>query len=201
MYRIAALPVTVSPEPASADPAAHFNALMARVAAHEDRAAFEELFAYFAPRVKSYLMRIGTPVDLAEDLSQEAMLKLWRKARLFDPGKASVSTWIFTIARNLRIDAARRAARPALDPHEPAFAPDPEPRADETLERVERDLRIREAFGELPVAQYEVVRLHFIEDAAHAEIAARLNMPLGTVKSRLRLAFEKIRKNIGDFVG
>lgn len=176
------------------------NGLMQRVAAEGDRDAFGRLFAYFAPRVKGYLMRTGSPADLAEDLAQETLLRVWRRARLFDPAKAAVSTWVFTIARNLRIDAARRAAKPALDADDPAGMPEEEPRADALLERGERDGRIRAAFAALPPAQYEVVRLHFIEDAPHSEIAERLGLPLGTVKSRLRLAFEKIRKDLGDIV-
>lgn len=185
--------------PAPADPD-RLNELLLRVASAGDREAFNALFAFFAPRIKGYLMRIGAPADLAEDLAQEAMLKVWRKARLFDPAKASASTWIFTIARNLRIDAARRAAKPALDAEDPAFNPEEEPRADVMIERADRDEKIRAAFQSLPPAQYEVVRLHFIEDAPHSEIAERLNLPLGTVKSRLRLAFEKIRKELGDSV-
>lgn len=176
------------------------NELLLRVAGAADREAFNALFAFFAPRIKGYLMRIGSPADLAEDLAQEAMLKVWRKAKLFDPAKASAATWIFTIARNLRIDAARRAAKPALDAEDPAFTPEEEPRADEAMERQGRDENIRAAFKALPAAQYEVVRLHFIEDATHTEIAERLNLPLGTVKSRLRLAFEKIRKELGESV-
>lgn len=188
-----------SPMPTPADPD-RLNELLLQVAAAADRDAFNSLFAFFAPRIKGYLMRIGTAADLAEDLAQEAMLKVWRKARLFDPAKASASTWIFTIARNLRIDAARRAAKPALDAEDPAFAPGEEPQADIMMERRDRDEKIRAAFRSLPPAQYEVVRLHFIEDAPHSEIAERLNLPLGTVKSRLRLAFEKIRKDLGDSV-
>ncbi len=182
-----------------ADPG-RLNELLLRVAGAADREAFNALFAFFAPRIKGYLMRIGAPADLAEDLAQEAMLKVWRKAKLFDPTKASAATWIFTIARNLRIDAARRAARPAPDAEDPAFTPEEEPRADVMMERQSRDEKIRAAFASLPPAQYEVVRLHFIDDAPHSEIARRLNLPLGTVKSRLRLAFEKIRKELGDSV-
>jgi RNA polymerase sigma-70 factor, ECF subfamily len=195
--RVSALKPTAMPVPADPD---RLNDLLLRVAVSGDREAFSALFAFFAPRIKGYLMRIGTSADLAEDLAQEALLKVWRKARLFDPAKASASTWIFTIARNLRIDAARRAAKPALDAEDPAFAPEEEPRADEMMERRSRDEKIRAAFLSLPTAQYEVVRLHFIEDAPHSEIAARLNLPLGTVKSRLRLAFEKIRKELGESV-
>ncbi len=190
--RQAAPPMSTEPE--------RLNGLLLRVAASADREAFDALFVHFAPRIKGYLMRIGTAADLAEDLAQEAMLKVWRKARLFDSSKASASTWIFTIARNLRIDAARRAAKPALDADDPAFSPEEEPRADVVMDRAHRDEKIRAAFLALPPAQLEVVRLHFIEDAPHSEIATRLNLPLGTVKSRLRLAFEKIRKELGDSV-
>ena len=189
------------PAMAAATSPDQMNALLIRVACHSDRDAFNALFLYFAPRIKSYLMKLGAAADLADDLAQEAMLKVWRKARLFDASKASASTWIFTIARNLRIDAARRAARPALDPEDPAFTPENEPLADAQIERSSRDERIRAAFGALPPAQYEVVRLHFVEDLAHSEIAECLSLPLGTVKSRLRLAFDKIRKDLGDSVG
>ncbi len=195
--RVTAPRSTSATTPADPD---RVNELLLRVAATADRDAFNALFAFFAPRVKGYLMRIGTAPDLAEDLAQEALLKVWRKARLFDPAKASAATWIFTIARNLRIDAARRAAKPALDVEDPAFAREEDPRADVLMERAHRDEKIRAAFQSLPPAQYEVVRLHFVEDAPHSEIAERLNLPLGTVKSRLRLAFEKIRKELGDSV-
>jgi RNA polymerase sigma-70 factor (ECF subfamily) len=185
--------------PAPADPD-RLNGLLLQVAATGEADAFNALFAFFAPRIKAYLMRIGAAADLAEDLAQEAMLTVWRKARLFDPSKASAATWIFTIARNLRIDAARRAARPGPDAQDPALAPAEEPRADVLMERAHRDEKIRAAFQTLPPAQHEAVRLHFIEDAPHSEIALRLNLPLGTVKSRLRLAIEKIRKDLGDIV-
>lgn len=174
------------------------NALLTRVATEGDRDAFNALFAFFAPRIKGYLMKVGAAADLADDLAQEAMLRVWKKARLFDPSKASASTWIFTIARNLRIDAARRAAKPALDPDEPALTPEPEPLADERIESASHDERIRIAFAALPPAQHDVVRLHFVEDMTHSEIADHLGLALGTVKSRLRLAFEKIRKDLGD---
>ena len=197
-----ALPLAVkvlTPLPSqSAGAADDYNLLLLRVAKSADRVAFESLYAHFAPRVKGYLMRIGSPADLAEDLAQEALIKVWRKARLYDPSKASAATWIFTIARNLRIDAARRAARPQLDAEDPSMTPDEEPQADVIVERAERDERIRAAFTSLPPNQAEVVRMHFLDDAPHTEIADRLGLPLGTVKSRLRLAFAKIKKEIGD---
>ncbi len=191
---------TVRPSPTPNKPkiSEEMNGLLKRVASHADRQAFGELFAFFAPRVKGYLMRVGVSAEQAEDLAQETMLKVWRKAALFDPGKASASTWIFTIARNQRIDALRRSAKPELSPDEPALTPDEEPQADAVVERRERDERIRLAYKTLPANQHDVVRLHFIEDEPHSVIAERLGLPLGTVKSRLRLAFNKIRKELGD---
>ena len=190
-------PARPAPEKRSADPAA-LTDLLVRVAISGDRSAFSELYGYFAPRIKGYLMRTGAAADLADDIAQETMLKVWRKAALFDPAKAAAATWIFTIARNLRIDAARRAARPTPDAEDPSMQPEPEPQADEMIARADRDDRIRAAFKTLPPAQHEVVQLHFLEDAAHSEIAERLGLPLGTVKSRLRLAFTKIRKELGE---
>ena len=201
MPRTAVLSISKTPSPPLVrEDAEDWNALLGAVALRGDRIAFEALFGHFAPRIKSYLMRIGAGADLAEDLAQEAMLKVWRKARLYDPAKSSASTWIFTIARNLRIDAARRAARPMPDEGDPDFTPMAEPLADESVMRGERDLHIKRAFENLPQPQHEVVALHFLDDATHSEIAARLRLPLGTVKSRLRLALEKIRSEIGDRV-
>ncbi|MEM9617571.1 MAG: sigma-70 family RNA polymerase sigma factor [Pseudomonadota bacterium] len=171
-----------------------------RIAETGDRRAFAELYAYFAPRVKGFLIRGGASPEEAEDLAQDAMVKVLRKAKLFDPAKASASTWIFTIARNARIDAIRRASRGSLDPDEPALMPEESPRADHVCELNEQSARIKKAVSNLPPEQLEVMRLHFYEDEPHSVIAERLDLPLGTVKSRLRLAFEKVRKEIGDLV-
>lgn len=174
------------------------NALMSRVAASGDRDAFARIYAFFAPRVKGYLMRGGLAAGEAEDIAQEVLTKVWRKAALFDPAKASAATWVFTIARNQRIDAARRNAKPALDPDDPSFQPEEEPRADTAIERAERDRQIRSIFERLPPNQQDVVTLHFYEDHPHAAIAERLGLPLGTVKSRLRLAFSRIKRELGE---
>lgn len=174
------------------------DALLVEVATTRDREAFSQLYAHFAPRVKGYLLRARVSSEQAEDLAQETLLKVWRKAHLFDPKKAAASTWIFTIARNLRIDMIRKNAKPDLDPEDPSLMP-PEPvRADELSERADRDWRIREAVKILPDNQLEVVKLYFFEDDPHSEISRKLDLPLGTVKSRLRLAFEKIRKELGE---
>jgi len=167
------------------------------IAARGDRGAFAALFGHFAPRVKSYMLRLGADPRLADELAQETLLAVWRKAAAFDPAKAAPSTWIFTIARNLRIDAARRARRvePADDPSDAA---DAEPAPDEALVAAQSETRVRQALASLPLEQAEVVRLSFFSDKPHSEIAAELRLPLGTVKSRLRLAMRRLRDLLGD---
>lgn len=178
------------------DPA-KLNTLLLAVAQQQDRAAFESLFCHFAPRIKGYLLKLGAGGALAEDLAQEAMLTLWRKAQLFDPSKASAATWIFTIARNLRIDAIRRERRPDFDPNDPALVPDDEPSADARLMREDDEEKLRAAMTALPPEQAQVVQMSFFADKPHSQIADELGLPLGTVKSRLRLAMVRIRVAIG----
>jgi len=187
--------VAKSMEP-TANPA-EMTALLASVGKARDKAAFELLFVHFAPRVKSYLLRLGANAALAEDLAQEAMLIVWRKAGLFDPAKASASTWIFTIARNLRIDAMRREKRPEFDPDDPTLVPDEEPQADAQLSRDDESARLRLALTKLSPDQAQVVEMSFFADKPHRQIASELNLPLGTVKSRLRLAMARIRTALG----
>jgi len=177
-------------------PAQEWNALLGRVAANRDRAAFASLFAHFAPRVKAYLLRLGASPAVAEDLAQEALLSLWRKAHLFDPAKASAATWLFTIARNLRIDAIRRERRPELDPED--FMPEAAPAADDGLAMAEGEARLRAALKELPADQIQVIEFSFFADKPHSQIAAELDIPLGTVKSRLRLAMARLKRIMGD---
>jgi RNA polymerase sigma-70 factor (ECF subfamily) len=176
--------------------AQELNALLGRVAAMRDRAAFAALFAHFAPRIKAYLLRLGAPPAVAEDLAQEALLSLWRKAHLFDPAKASAATWLFTIARNLRIDAIRRERRPELHPDD--FQPEPAREADDGLALADDEARLRAALKELPADQIQVVELSFFADKPHSEIAAQLDIPLGTVKSRLRLAMTRLKRAFRD---
>ncbi len=184
--------------PKTADTAEDATVLMHRIAGHQDRQAFEVLFAHFAPRVKAYMLKLGAADALADELAQETLLTVWRKAEQFDRAKASPSTWIFTIARNLRIDAFRKISRPELDPNDPALVPDPEEAQDDRMNRLQRASRVREAIKTLNDEQAEAVRLSFFEDLSHSAIAERLDLPLGTVKSRLRLAFARIRDAIGE---
>lgn len=166
------------------------------IAVSADRAAFAALFERFAPRVKSYLMRLGASAGAAEELAQETLLAVWRKAAQFDPARAGASTWIFTIARNLRIDALRRE-RPPPAGDDPTDRPG-EPAADALVLAAERDERVRGALSRLPSEQAEIVRLSFFSEEPHSAIAERLGLPLGTVKSRLRLAMGRLRALLED---
>jgi RNA polymerase sigma-70 factor, ECF subfamily len=174
------------------------EALLAAIAEQGDRGAFAELFRRYAGRIKAFLMRGGTPPDVAEEVAQEVMVTVWRKSARFDPAKASAATWIYTIARNRRIDLHRRESRPEPDPEDPMFRPEPSFSAERKLAGTERDALLRAALADLPVEQVEVLRLAFFAGLSHSEIADRLGTPLGTVKSRLRLSFVRLRTMLGD---
>ena len=165
------------------------------IAERGDRVAFVALYGRFAPRVKAYLLRLALPPAQAEELTQEAMLAVWRKAATFNPETTGAAAWIFTIARNLRVDAARRAALlpPDLVADEDL---DPALPADTQLDDARRAERLRQALATLPPEQAEVVRLAFFDDRPHGEIERRLGIPLGTVKSRLRLAMVRLRAQL-----
>jgi RNA polymerase sigma-70 factor (ECF subfamily) len=175
-----------------------FADLLAMVAERQDRAAYSELFAYYAPRVKSYLMRLGADSALAEEITQDVMVTVWRKASLFDRNQASVSTWIFRVARNRRIDVFRRAKRPDLDPEETMLLPAGVEAPDARIESMETEARVRAAMKDLPEEQVNLLQLAFYEGLSHSEIAGKLDLPLGTVKSRIRLAFAKMKARLGD---
>jgi len=167
--------------------------LVASVAATGDRQAFALLFRHFAPKLKAYLMRQGADAAVAEEVMQEAMLMVWRRAATFDRRQAGVATWLFTIARNKRIDALRRTRRLELDPEDPALVPTPPDMADAAYAARQNQRRLRAAIAELPVEQSELLTRSYFEEKSHSEIAEELGLPLGTVKSRLRLALSKLR--------
>lgn len=175
-----------------------FNGFMRAIAEHQDKAAFAGLYRYYAPRIKGYLMRLGATNQIAEELAQETMLALWRRAASFDPQQASLSTWIFTIARNRWIDVIRREQHPELTAENSAMS-DPEPEPDRIYEQNQQSDRIRAALEQLPAEQAELVKLAYFHDMAHAGIVAATGLPLGTVKSRLRLALEKLRRDLKDW--
>jgi RNA polymerase sigma-70 factor (ECF subfamily) len=179
---------------AAAEPAHWIRA----VAARGDRAAFAALFQFYAPRIKAWLMQSGATAEAAEDLAQETLLAVWRKAGLYDPQRAGASAWIYTIARNLRIDRLRQDKRAKLGAVYQTMEADAPERPDDLLDGSQRDERVRTALAALPEEQVRVVQLSFIEGRAHGDIAKLLNLPLGTVKSRLRLAMNRLRNLLGE---
>ena len=183
--------------PASPD----WGQMIHAVAASRDQEAFSRLFAHFAPRIMTFMRRAGAVEQEAEELAQEAMILVWRKAELFDPRTAGASAWIFTIARNVRIDRFRRARRNiahvGIDSRTEDIMAGDMP-ADDVLAANEVESRVRRALADLPQSQLRVVELSFFEEKAHGEIAETLGLPLGTVKSRLRLAMDKLRTMLED---
>ncbi len=170
------------------------------VASKQDRAAFTALFEFYAPRIKAMLMRGGATADAAEDIAQETLVTVWRKSAYFDPARAGASTWVYTIARNLRIDRLRTEKRAALyAPYEAVGAEEPE-RPDGALDASERQERVRAALDKLPPEQIRVLQLSFFEGRPHGDIARLLDLPLGTVKSRLRLAMTRLRNALGELI-
>jgi RNA polymerase sigma-70 factor (ECF subfamily) len=168
------------------------------IARSQDKTAFTTLFDAYAPRVKYFLIRNGASSASAEELAQEALLTVWRKAHYFSADRGTASSWIFTIARNLRIDETRRDKRAQLYAMVGEFDDIDADRPDELVSATEHAKRVRSAMTQLPDDQLEVVKWSFVEGAAHSEIAERLGLPLGTVKSRLRLAMRRMRKSLED---
>jgi len=178
------------------DPAGDPSALadcVEAIAARADKAAFAQLFSYFGPRAKAYLMRLGLNAAQAEELTQDVMVTVWRKAASYDRRQASVSTWIFRIARNRRIDLFRREQRANLDAHDPGLIPLAQIAPDLAAEAADMETHLRTALEQLPVEQRDLIRAAFYEDLSHSQIAERTGIPLGTVKSRLRQAFIRMR--------
>jgi len=175
--------------------------LIRSIATQQDRTAFAALFEYFAPRIKAFIQRSGASESKAEELAQETMLAVWRKAGLFDQASTGAAAWIFTIARNLRIDAPRRERRGGVietSDAEIEFQIDDSPQPDSSLATAQSEVRIRSALAKLSADQMRVIELSFFEEKTHAEIAKILGIPLGTVKSRLRLAMSRLRSLLSE---
>lgn len=179
--------------------------LLIAVAKVQDRVAFASLYRFFAPRVKSFLLRAGLDSGVADELAQETLVSVWRKAASFDPAKACVSTWIYTIARNLRVDHLRRTCDvPREQPEDSEHDDDLIHQvADSSLPSIPDQLsdqrvhaKVRTAIEQLPRDQREVLRLSYYDDQPHAAIAKALDIPLGTVKSRMRLAVTRLRESL-----
>ena len=158
---------------------------------NQDQKAFAAVFAHFAPRVKAFLMKSGANPDMAEEVSQEVMATLWRKSHMFDPAKASVSTWIFTIARNRKIDVLRKQRRP--EPEDLTWGPQEEPDQEDVLALQQESKQLGEALAALPDKQRDLIVRAYYGELTHSEIADATGLPLGTIKSRIRLALDRLR--------
>jgi RNA polymerase sigma factor (sigma-70 family) len=172
--------------------------LLIAIGSSRDGKAFTRLFAHFRPRVQAQLVRLGLTAVAAEDATQDVMETIWRKAHLYDPRKSGATTWIIQVARNRRIDVERRSREFCFAAEDFFDIPDPAERSDDCLDAAQREERVRHALKALPKEQFAVVRLAFFEGLPHSAIARRLNLPLGTVKSRLRLAFRCLRRLLLD---
>lgn len=168
-----------------------WNACIARVRDDADEAAFADLFAHFAPRIKGYLIKSGASATLAEECAQDVMATLWQKAHQFDPARASAATWIFTIARNRRIDALRKSRRP--EPQDLDWGPEAAPDQADVLAMEEASEDLTRAIAALPEKQKALIEAAYFHDLSHSEIADQTGLPLGTIKSRIRLALDRLR--------
>ena len=164
---------------------------LALIKTNKSEAAFARLFYHFAPRIKAFLIKSGADVGLAEECAQEVMVTVWNKAHLFDPSRASASTWIFTIARNKKIDALRKQLRPT--PDDLGWGPEHEPDQEEMVGLQQETEKLGQAIAKLPDKQRVLVERAYFEEMSHNEIAEATGLPLGTIKSRIRLALERLR--------
>jgi RNA polymerase sigma factor (sigma-70 family) len=176
----------------------HLSELLAAVGASRDGKAFTVLFDHFRPRLQAQMVRGGLAPVAAEDVTQDVMETIWRKAHLYDPGKSGAATWVFHIARNRRIDLRRRSRELCAAAEDFHALPDPADDSDDCLDAARRDEQVRTALGALPQEQMTLVRLAFFDGLSHSTIARRLELPIGTVKSRLRLAFARLRRLLQD---
>ena len=178
-----------------------WDRLLLRVGSDRDRSAFKKLYEHFAPRLKSFLLRIGSDMSAAEEICQESMIMVWRRAETFNPDSAGASTWIFTIARNKRIDKLRKDNRPLPDLNDPSFFQIPVDKSDDILQRVEEEKKIKNALKNLPPEQAKLILSAYYEEKSHRKIADETNLPLGTVKSRIRLAINRLRTQLEELEG
>jgi RNA polymerase sigma-70 factor (ECF subfamily) len=170
-----------------------FIEALAKVAESQDISSFKKIFDYFSPRLKSFLMRSGADEAIAEEIIQETMTIIWTKADYYDPKVASPSTWIYTIARNKKIDILRKSRKAILEDIDTAILPPVESKADENIEHDQKFEMIAQYLDDLPEGQLNLLKMNFFEEKSHGEISEITKIPLGTVKSRIRLALEKIR--------
>lgn len=159
-----------------------------------DKDAFGALFDFFAPRLKGFIMRSGTGAAQAEEIVQDVMLTVWRKAAMFDPHRAQASAWIYQIARNRQIDIIRKESRPI--PDELAQDPEAEPDASQILAFDQEAEQLKTALDLLQPDQKEMIEKAYLGDLTHQEISVQTGLPLGTVKSRIRLGLNRLRREL-----
>lgn len=162
-----------------------------RIRDQRDERAFVRVFEHFGPRVKAFLMRTGMDAALAEECAQEALVTVWNKSHLYDASRASPSTWIFTIARNKKIDVLRKQKRP--EPEDLPWGPEAEPDQEDVLGLQQESALLGRALRDLPQKQRELIEKAYFGDLSHSEIAEQTGLPLGTIKSRIRLALDRLR--------
>lgn len=169
---------------------------MLAVRDRRDRAAFAELFDHFAPRLKGFIMRSGTPSGQAEEIVQEVMLTVWSKAAQFDPQRAQVSAWIYQIARNRQIDLIRKERRPVPEDWEMNTGTEDDPGM---ILEVEQEVgRLKLALAQLNANQREMIEKAYMGELSHQAISTLTGLPLGTIKSRIRLGLERLRRELKD---
>ena len=165
-----------------------------------DRAAFAALFDHFAPRLKGFIMRSGTGSGQAEEIVQDVMLTVWRKADQFDPQKAQVAAWVYQIAKNRQIDVLRKENRPL--PEELKSDAQDSARTDTDAGQIlaveQEALQLKEAISKLKPDQREMIEKAYLGELTHQEIKAQTGLPLGTIKSRIRLGLERLRHDLKD---
>jgi RNA polymerase sigma-70 factor (ECF subfamily) len=176
--------------------AENWNECINKVGKSQDKEAFRSLFKHFSPFLKAFLIKSGgvTPEN-AEELVQETMIKVWRKAPSYSSSQASASTWIYTIARNTRIDWLRKQNRqnPDLLNAEDLYDERENPTPLSSLSQIRTKKLISEQLSRLPVEQAEVLQLMYFQGQSGQQVADTLALPLGTVKSRIRLAMNKMK--------
>jgi RNA polymerase sigma-70 factor (ECF subfamily) len=179
-------------------PAEDHKRLMGLVAFEQNRDAFKSLFLYFGPRVKAMMIRSGADAAAAEDLAQDVMITVWRKSQLYSAQRGAVSTWIFTIARNARIDKLRRGSSRSYEDIDDMELESDLPDAEQEVWEGQRAGLVSQALSGLPDEQRLIMEMAFLRDLPQSEIARELALPIGTVKSRMRLAYGKLREKLKE---
>jgi len=174
----------------------YWAAQMESVSRRRDRDCFMRIYDHFAPRVRLYLRGIGSPDEVAEELAQEALLRLWQRATLYDAARSSLSTWLFRIARNLHIDRVRREPCWVPVDDEPGWPDNDDAGGFSSAESHAEQVDLQHRIERLPAVQARLIRMSYFEAKSHQEIADELGMPLGTVKSSLRRAFQRLQLGV-----